>query len=411
MKFKSIFIMLVFLLAGCASATTSTPPNVTVTSEVTVTSAPTATLTPSSTATLSPEEQITAMVKESKETGILPVLTEVEMSAFINELNRQCGLQVFAYPVPNDSSTIWVNVRPDLYPNFDKEFTDVIKGRGDIAPSKDHWEEYGDASDNFILPKNFFETERGKNVAEKLRQEKWIQMKIDSATKQLSFRYNGEWLNIPGSENLTVADWQEVITKDNIDEKISNGEFVAPKYNSLRFGKTVDGVIKLLDSKLIPTVLLPIPDNGLSRFVSNRGGMDILPILYVHFIPNTNGEMTPIGEVIYYGNTYLDGFVVLEEGSKKALNTGFDDTFRERKFEKAIFIRELNIYYIAPGVFTVERSDVGIFKQLVQPPLFTPLKQAYDILVNPDPKIYLRNKQFILIIPDGLGMMIHIIQR
>jgi hypothetical protein len=382
MKFKDMFYMIFLsLLVGCAPAT----PAMTSTPEATPTpvATQTATQTPSPTATLSPEQQITAMVNEAKETGVFPTgLTKEQDFAFFKELNDQCGLQTFVFPVPGDPSSIMVNVPPQLYPNFAEEFSGVIKGRGSIAPTNNFWKEYGDDSSSFILPTVFFDTEEGKAVAEKLRQEKWVHVDINPDTNQLSVLFNGKLMIVPDSEKLVAKNWQEIITKDNINEKISSGEFIPPASFDLA---------TMSNNNLVPAILLPIPDKGLTRLLFQEPGvnaiygLDILPMLRIHMIPDGSGKLIPVGEVFYLGNSRTLSFTFLKEDSKQKYEAYVGDIFREGKFKKLPqLIENMGFYYalvsISPKETIDKRSDQRVFAQLISPPTFAPLNQGYELL-------------------------------
>jgi len=308
-------------------------------------------------------------------------LTKEQLSAFFREMNKQCGLQIFTYPVLGDVNYILVTVPPHLYPNFEEEVPEAK--RFEEPKPHSHWLQYGDHRNTFVLPVDFFETEKGKLVAEKIRQEKWVQIEINQSSNKMEVNLNGEWLTIPESENMTIEDWQEIITQNTIGEKIAEGKFSYPvSFDSI--GNNI----------LMPVVLLPIPDEGITRLPiqndksGDKDGLDLLPLLRIHFISDENGKLKPIGEVFYLGTPLRHSFLFLEQGNDEGILVRSGDVFREKHFERYSTIKESGIYYLAasdsPKETVLQRSDKDLFLELINQPIFSPLEQGYKALTHPN---------------------------
>lgn len=324
MRLKTIIpLIFLFFLIGCASAT----PTMTSAPEATSTPNPTqtATQTSSPTATLSPEQQIIAMVNEAKETGIFPVLTKDQMGAFIEELNRQCGDGITAIEVLNKPNSMMISVSPNLYPNFAAEFASEIE-ESPLTKGTDYL---------FQVSKDFFT--KHPDVKEKLSQNKWIQMKYEleedgKETGNLMFFYDNKWQLVPNSAGFSTNFWNEPINANNLNEKIAAGEFTMPTATYVY--ESPESAIER-GSILVPAIMLPQPETGLTDFALTADGtsidmeVDLASMLLVHTFLDGNGNTKLLGERIEVSSKVGAGYTIYKEGSKQKIDlTGMNEVFR-----------------------------------------------------------------------------------
>lgn len=326
---------------------------------------------------LSDEALITELVNHSKETNTYPFgLTDEQEQAWFEELNRQRsgnnGLFVFEWS--EDPNYMWIYVSPSLYPNFKEEFASEIIGIGAKYEKQADIYKFGDGSDTLLVSKDFFE--KHPEVTERLRQDKWIEMRYETdkngeKTGGLQYRnpITGGFVSIGSSDSLKPNEWSQTISAD--DPRAS--EF-NPKAKVFK-DEDLPTIMSFYEGELLPLVLLPIPAEGLYHLSSNPGiasWTDALPMLKVHFIKNELGDLVPIGEQVLLGAyNPVGGINILVDESNK-LRTGesirkLASEINEMKDEVAI---PHEIYYatvfhnpqknLRPGLFETAKTEIFI---------------------------------------------------
>ena len=413
MKFNSaILAILFFVLAGCApvmSAATSAPALASTTSATeTPTATPKATGTPLPTATLSPEEQITEIVNKAKSSGEYPAgLTEEQSAAFIEELNKQTGEHLLITPDPSDSNYVYLYVSPELYPNFAEEFA------GEVMPAfvdAKNWQQYGDNHNTFRISKVLLK--ENPQIIERLSLKKWVQMDYEKdeqgqPTGNLRFFYKGEWMTIPNSKDLTPKDWMNPIDKDELAAATESGLIGMPNPSVEVIGKTMAEMMDKNKIEWLPVVLLPLPAEELPRVIVDfKGGVsiDMLPVLTVRFIPDVNGQLIPIGEIVYAANKSTSGFDLLKSGSKVDVISSSADIFRGKKLSANIPLIQVSKTYLL-GIYKEPGKHIGDqrpWQGASKIASFVPQDESYQA-VTADPDTFLKEDRTIVLMPNALS--------
>jgi len=284
---------------------------------------------------LSDEELITELVNHSKETNTYPFgLTDEQEQAWFEELNGQCGEQISTFEVPNKLNSMLIYVSPDLYPNFATDFAQDIEPRPTDVGSASTKLSNGSFDNTFQVAKDFFD--KHPDVKDKLRKEKWLQMKYDPAGK-LMFKYQGEWQTIEGSENLPPEFWGRRIDKNNLST--STDIFQMP---NAKVADKVYGPEYKIDrgAVLVPMIMLPPPTQELERLLIPHPyeekasmGLNNLYMLYVNEIIDENGNKHPIGNIVILSSKTGNGFSFFKNwGSNKVIEDHTAIIFRNGAF-------------------------------------------------------------------------------
>ncbi len=284
---------------------------------------------------LSDEALVTELVNHSKETNTYPFgLTEEQEQAWFEELNRQCGDQVTTFEVPNKPKSMLIYVSPDLYPNFATDFAQDIEPRPTDSGSASTKVSNGSFDNTFQVAKDFFN--KHPDVKEKLKKEKWLQIKHDP-TGKLMFKYRGEWQTVEGSENLPPEFWGRRIDKNNLSTSTDIFQMPNPKVIKDSYGPKY-----MIDqgAVLVPMIMLPPPTQELERFLiplssGEEAGMGLnsLYMLKIDEIADLDGNKHLIGNVVALSTITGRGFSFFKNwGSSRMIDDMTSVIFRNGAF-------------------------------------------------------------------------------
>jgi hypothetical protein len=225
------------------------------------------------------------------------------------------------------------------------------------------------------------------------------------STDNLRFYYNGQWQVIPNSKNLTPNDWQNPIDKSELAGAIESGFFIMPDSKAMNPVNDVETRTTRAGSEWLPVVLLPLPAEELPRIIVDFNGgvtIDMLPVLIVRFVPDTNGQLIPLGEAAYAADKSGAGFDLLEGGGRKSIPTGYGEVFRKEKFKKVSLIQEGSIYFL--GVYQEPGKDIlpqTSWQGTSKVTSFIPQEKSYQAVVA-NPSDFLQENRWLVLMPNAL---------